>query len=129
MNISDNIDLSYTDSGANAIDLNFEIQDRPTSGPTFAAASPQGDVAGQPDMKITQTETSGGILKSRLFIKVPVFNSTTGVYPRHRQFELVVTRDNLDDVDDLVDFVKGVCASAATGDLAAELPAIMAGNK
>lgn len=56
------------------------------------AASPQGDLAGQPSLRVEHETTSKGIVRSLVQIRVPQYDSETKSYPKTVQVNVVTTR-------------------------------------
>jgi hypothetical protein len=75
----------------------YELEDRTATGPTFSAVSPQGDVEGRPTAKILQTKSGSGVMKTEVKLKIPVYNSTTETYDKHRTVYVGILRDHADD--------------------------------
>jgi hypothetical protein len=77
----------------------FELDLRADKGVSYySAASPQGDVAGKPKLKVSQKISRNGIMNTRFEVTVPEFDSGTGTYPTFTKDGWFSTRTSVSSV-------------------------------
>jgi len=59
---------------------------------TYVAPSPQGDLIGQPRMKVSHETSSKGVVRSLFQFQLPYFNTTTNKYEGTYTANLTLTR-------------------------------------
>jgi hypothetical protein len=104
--------IVIADYGASNGSITFEDRQKSAGSSVWNASSPQGDLGGEPTLDLSDQVTRNNIKLTRAKLKVPVYDSTTGTYPRFREVDIVVKRhtsEPLASVSDDLDILAQAC--------------------
>jgi hypothetical protein len=89
----------------------FDVASRSNGTTSYYADSPNGDLAGRYSIRVSNEETSGGLVRTLIQVKLPY--QVSGEYGQHVQANVVLTRPNeaaLATVDEVLEMVQEIWA-------------------
>jgi len=93
--------------GSPAADVVFNVSTRNNNESVYYADSPNGDLAGRYSLRVSNEETSGGLVRTLVQFKKPY--QVGGEYGQHVQANVTLTRPaeaSLTDVDEILEMVQ-----------------------
>jgi hypothetical protein len=79
-------------AGSPAADIIYSGIQRDGNTVTYSADSPQGDLAGTRTMKFAAEQTSKGIVRSLVQVKIPVYDGTKALYVGEVTAQITINR-------------------------------------